>query len=136
MTAWIVETACFEPELPLYAIELRRSLWYALGVEAETADFMAEQLQIYYCDGRLILSERFQQVADWVGVVAAVLQGLNFLLRDFFARGGQAEWRTKHRILIFPDHSFQEWAQLDVYRGEVWDDLANKQWERWGWFLL
>ena len=54
------------------------------------------------------------------------------MLRDFFTRGGQAEWISPGtRTLVFPERRWNEWARIDMYRGEVWDDRCNQQWEQW-----
>lgn len=70
-------------------VQLRKMLWISLGVDAELADLLSEDLQLMWVDGRLQVSAEYAQTVEVVSVVQAALLGV-----WRFQRFTESRWST------------------------------------------
>jgi hypothetical protein len=70
---WVALRASFVAELGASEIDHRRCLWQALGVDMETSEVLACELQLAFTDGRLCLAERVSGTAGLVETVTTAL---------------------------------------------------------------
>ena len=70
---WAALRLSFKPEQTLAEIDARRALWQALDVEVETADILAETLQLDFEGGRLRVVESQSDRPDLVDLVTTSL---------------------------------------------------------------
>lgn len=70
---WVSLRFSFVPDISPEAVSLRMSLWQALDVEAETAEMLAETLQLSFRGGRLQIAASAAQRPDLVDIVTTAL---------------------------------------------------------------
>ena len=70
---WLVDRVSFEPSMSVGEIDHWRSVWSALDVDVETVEVLAEQLQLRFADGRLMVDIKVCEVGNWVSLIESSL---------------------------------------------------------------
>ena len=76
LAEWVASRIEFVDELQMDAVDQRRLLWQALDVEMETADVLAEVLQLTFEGGRLRVARSVSARADLVDLIVTALSSV------------------------------------------------------------
>jgi len=94
LAEWVASRIEFVDELQMDAVDQRRLLWQALDVEMETADVLAEVLQLTFEGGRLRVARSVSARADLVSLIVTALSSAwrfqRWNERRFLIAGAQA----------------------------------------------
>ena len=122
LAEWVAARISFVEELGADAIDHRRSLWQALDVEMETADALAETLQLRFEGGRLCVSASASGRADLVDLVVTALSSAWAFRRwcesRFLTAGAQA--RTMVAAMLMGIEDFVAFILADEHASKFY----------------